>query len=137
MIKNIIAAAALMTATGAYADNFSWQPSIHDQFHVGAGQVFNVAGSAIVTIENTTDQPHTYNYYLGVGTDCGNNNGNGGEYQTNITIAPHSTWTENRTVAGYTKCNMPGTRKMQLLFSLFQGNNMVFSKTQMGWFFVG
>lgn len=131
-MKTLLCAMGLLATTSCFADDFNWNPNLRSGFQVKPGQTFNISGSSTVTATNTTDEPHTYRYLLAVGTDCGTNNGNSGLYQIDITIQPHETFSDTRTVSGYAKCNNPGSHKLSLTTAFSNNSGAVFYKQQFG-----
>lgn len=116
----------------AHADQFSWQPQINDGYTAKAGSPFAIAGKAHIDAYNDSDQPHTYRYMMGIGSDCGANINGTGIYSADITIQPHEHFIEDRAVSGYTKCNYAGNRKVILSSGFANNTGSVWFQQQYG-----
>lgn len=137
MKKTFITAllSSLICLPVAHATQFSWRPQVHDQYKFKAGSYVPISGQAHVEAYNDSDKPVTYNYVLGVYTDCGANVNNTGTYQTNITIMPGQRFVEDRTIGGTAKCNNYGSHKVTLTVGFADNSGSVYYQQQFGFIF--
>ena len=127
--------ASISYAGGVTIDQqVNWNPQLKDQYHCRAGQYCGITGTSNVTIVNDTDDVHHYTYYISATSDAGQVVGNQATWQTNVTVQPHSNWTNSHGVLGYVKINNPGTREIGLYVNI--GGDLSYIKTSKGWIYV-
>lgn len=124
---------SLIGASSAMATQFSWQPHVKDQYNFKAGGYTPISGFAHVEAYNDTAQPQTYNYVLGVYTDCGANVNGTGTYSRTITILPGEKFVDERTVSGTAKCNNYGSHKVTLTVGFANNSGSVYYQQQFGY----
>lgn len=135
-MKKAIISAILSTCIclpAAHATQFSWQPHVKDQYNFKAGGYTPISGFAHVEAYNDTAQPQTYNYVLGVYTDCGANVNGTGIYSQTITILPGEKFVDERTVGGTAKCNNYGSHKVTLSVGFANNSGSVYHQQQFGY----
>lgn len=115
-LKIAAMALALVGFSNTYAaDIITWEPHVRDGYKCTHAQYCNISGQAKMVITNDTDEAHSYTIHLGMTSDGGAPVGGAGQWNYSFTVVPHTTWTENQTVAGYVKFNMMGQREVDLV----------------------